>query len=245
MAGKSYLYIPRTYVKFDAKKIEILEKLAKAENSIFIRIEPVKQNLYEFGFKKIKSVQPQKTLVLDLSKSEDDLLMAMHQKTRYNIRLADKRGVKIEQSQQEQFPRFYDLIVSTYRRKKKKHFNRDYYHKQFQSNLTKIYYAEYQKSILAANMIVFYGDTVTYLHGGTSHEHKNVMAPHLLQWQVIKLAKEQGYKYYDFWGIEEHYQGVARFKRGFSGTEVEYPGCFDLPVNKLWYPLYKIIKKFR
>ncbi len=69
--------------------------------------------------------------------------------------------------------------------------------------MVKIYFAEYEGDILCANMMIFYGDTCTYLHGGSSEKHKNIMAPHLLQWEMIKLAKEKGYKYYDFWGIDE------------------------------------------
>jgi len=243
--NKSYLYIPRTKVEFDQAKISFLRDLAKEKGCIFIKIEPLNQALGNFGFKKVKPVQPAKTLMLDLSKSEDELLAEMHQKTRYNIHLAEKKGVNLKICQAEEFPIFYDLLVDTYRRKGKKLYDRDYFHKLYHDHLTKIYCAEYKEKILCANMIVFYGDTVTYLHGGSSEKDKNIMAPHLLQWLTIKKAKELGFKYYDFWGIEERYPGVARFKRGFGGFEVDYAGTWDLPLDKLWYYLYKVVKKFK
>ncbi|MCX6742805.1 MAG: peptidoglycan bridge formation glycyltransferase FemA/FemB family protein [Candidatus Parcubacteria bacterium] len=243
--GKNYLYIPRTNCNLEEPKIKFLKELANNEKSIFIKIEPLKQTLENFGFKKVKPVQPAKTLMLDLSKSEEELLVEMHQKTRYNIHLAEKKGVSLKICEAEEFPIFYDLLVDTYRRKGKKLYGRDYFHKLYHDHLTKIYCAEYQGKILCANMIVFYGDIVTYLHGGSSEKDKNIMAPHLLQWEIIKKAKELGYKYYDFWGIEERYPGVARFKRGFGGFEVDYIGAWDLTLNKFWYLAYKIIKSFK
>ena len=243
--GKNYLYIQRTGCNFNEAKINLIKELAKQEKSIFIKIEPLGQTLENFGFKKVKPVQPAKTLMLDLSKSEEQLLAEMHQKTRYNIRLAEKKGVSLKICSVEEFPIFYDLLVDTYRRKGKKLYGRDYFHKLYHDHLTKIYCAEYESKILCANMIVFFGDTVTYLHGGSGEKDKNIMSPHLLQWETIKKAKELGYKYYDFWGVEDRYPGVARFKRGFGGFEVDYAGAWDLPLNKFWYAGYKIIKSFK
>ena len=244
--GKNYLYTSRTNCNFDEAKINLLKELAKQEKSIFIKIEPLKQALDNFGFKKVRSVQPVKTLILDLTKSEEELLAEMHQKTRYNIRLATKKGVSFKICQAEEFPIFYDLLVDTYRRKSKSLYSRDYFHKIYHDHLTKIYCAEYQDKILCANLIVFWGDRVTYLYGGSSEKDKNIMAPHLLQWLTIKKAKELGYQYYDLWGIDEKkWPGVTRFKKGFGGIEVSYSGTWDLPLDKLWYYLYRTITGFR
>lgn len=243
--GKNYFYIPRTKIELDNAKLDILKQFAKKQGSIFLRIDPFKQDLASLGFKKIKPFQPAKTLLLDLSKSEEELLAEMHQKTRYNIRLAEKKGVVLAESTEEQFLKFYDLVFDTYKRKGKKLFDRNYYHKLFQNDLAKIFFAKYESEILTANLVIFYGDTVTYLHGGSSEKHKNIMAPHLLQWETIKKAKSLGYKYYDFWGIEDRYPGVVRFKTGFGGFEVSYPGTFDLPISKSWYKAYRLVKKFK
>ncbi|MCX6745231.1 MAG: peptidoglycan bridge formation glycyltransferase FemA/FemB family protein [Candidatus Parcubacteria bacterium] len=243
--GWNYLYIPRTRVELTQSKVDVLKELAGQEKSLFIRVEPVKQDLAVLGFAQTKQVQPTKTLMLDLSLSEEELLAQMHQKTRYNIRLADKKRVKLLESREEQFVKFYDLLLDTYRRKDKGLHSRNYYQKLYLDHISKIYFAEYEGKILCANMMIYYGDTMTYLHGGSSPEDKNIMAPHLLQWEQIKMAKSQGYKYYDFWGIDENkWPGVTRFKKGFGGFEVDYSGTWELPVNKGWYGVYKFLKRY-
>ncbi|MBN1325626.1 peptidoglycan bridge formation glycyltransferase FemA/FemB family protein [Candidatus Falkowbacteria bacterium] len=244
--NKSYLYIPRLNFELNKNIIEGIKDLAKKEGCIFIKIESIKQNLGSLGFKKVKNTQPNKTLLLDLTKSEEQLLDEMHQKWRYNIRLAAKKGVTLQICREEEFLKFYDLLVDTFRRKEKKLFNCTYYNKLYQDHLAKIYFAQYESKILCANMIVFFGDTATYLYGGSAPDDKNLMAPHFLQWELIKIAKNKGYKYYDFWGIDEaKWPGVTRFKKGFGGFEIEYAGSWDLPVDKAWFLLYKIVKIFR
>ena len=244
--GFNYLYIPRTRVEMTESKITVLKMLANQEQSLFIRIEPIKQALAALGFEQTKQVQPQKTLILDLRNSEDDLLGQMHQKTRYNIHLAEKKGVKLVASKSEEFPKFYDLLVDTFRRKSKELHSRIYYQKLYQDHISKIYFAEYEGKILCANMMIFYGDTATYLHGGSSQDDKNIMAPHLLQWEQIKLAKAQGFKYYDFWGIDEvKWPGVTRFKKGFGGFEVGYEGTWELSINSWKYKIYKLVKRLK
>jgi len=245
---QSYLYAPRLNFLLDKDIFNRLKELAQVEKNSFLRLELVlEQDLDLFGFKKTNNVQPGQTLLLDLIKSEDELLAEMHPKTRYNIRLAEKKGVKIKEGNFNDLGVFYELMVNTFERKGKKLFNKDYYQKMMSTlPYAKLYLAEYAGRILCANMVLFYGDTVTYLHGGSSDENKNIMAPHLLQWETIKKAKELGYKYYDFWGIDEtKWPGVTRFKKGFGGFEVNYGGTYDLALNKFWYTAYQISKIFK
>jgi lipid II:glycine glycyltransferase (peptidoglycan interpeptide bridge formation enzyme) len=193
-------------------------------------------------------VQPSRTLILDLAKSEEELLNNMHQKTRYNIRLAEKKGVKIIKGDINQFENFWQLTGETSQRDKFRLHSRNYYHKMLEidKNFIKLFLAEYDNKIIAANIVSFFGDTATYLHGASSNKYRNVMAPHLLQWHCIKLAKEQGYKYYDFSGIDENkWPGLTRFKKGFGGSVFEYPGTFDLVFDKKWYGIYKLIRRLR
>lgn len=243
---KNYLYVPRTNLEIKKEHLKFLSNLAKTENCIFVRLEPVKKDISQLNLKKVKSVQPSKTLLLDLNQKEEDLLQAMHQKTRYNIRLAAKKGVVIKEGDLSDIDIFYNLISNTYSRKNIKVYNKEYY-KKLLVNLkkAKLYLAEYNNHVICANLVIFYGNTATYLHGGSAEEYKNVMAPHLLQWESIKKAKQLGLRYYDFWGIEEKYPGVSRFKKGFGGFEVAYPGTFDLVTNKFWYFAYQIVKKFK
>jgi len=247
---------------------EIIE-IANQEKSIFLRFElPILSNFWsineqKFGtkwsipmsgaisglpIKKTADVQPSQTLILDLSKSEEQILTEMHYKTRYNIRLAERHSVKMRQGQPEEIEKFLNLLHQTAKRDKFKPHPDNYYRQliSLAQNFVKLFLAEYQNKILAANIIIFLGDTVTYLHGASSEEYKNIMAPHLLQWLVIKEAKKLGYRYYDFWGInEKKWPGVTRFKKGFGGETVEYPGTYDLILNKFWYRLYWFGKLFK
>ncbi|MFH1822429.1 MAG: peptidoglycan bridge formation glycyltransferase FemA/FemB family protein, partial [Patescibacteria group bacterium] len=258
--GKSYFYCPRSPIgqtarQLDTRQLEFLfnevEKIAKKENAIFLRFEPgIKFPISNFQFPIFHTidVQPSKTLVLDLSKVEDELLKNMHQKTRYNIRLAEKKGVKIEEAQNVAiyFEEFWKLMRETVERDNFRLHGKDYYKKMLELDFIKLYLAEYEGKIIAGNIMAFFGDTVTYLHGASSNQYRNVMAPYLLQWHCLKLAKEMGYKYYDFSGIDEKkWPGVTRFKKGFGGQEIKYPGTFDLVFENGWYSVYKMVRKAR
>ena len=181
--------------------IESLINLAKKENVIFLRLEPrFEIDLKKFGFTETAPVQPKNTLILDLQKSEEELLNGFHPKTRYNVRLAEKKGVKIRIStDQKDIEHFWQLIKQTTARDNFSSHPKDYYFKLAESKMLKIFIAEYENKVLAVNLMIFFGDTVTYLHGASADEGRNLMAPHLLQWAAIKEAKKFGCKYYDFW----------------------------------------------
>jgi len=263
--GKSYFYCPRGPIarnwKLPARAdreirnllFNKIRDLVKNKGVIFLRFEPlldIKGQIpnSKFQIPKTIDVQPSRTLILDLAKSEEELLNNMHQKTRYNIRLAEKKEVKIIKGDINQFESFWQLTGETSQRDKFRLHSRNYYRKMLEidKNFIKLFLAEYDNKIIAANIVSFFGDTVTYLHGASSNKYRNAMAPHLLQWHCIKIAKEQGYKYYDFSGIDENkWPGLTRFKKGFSGSVFEYPGTFDLVFDKKWYGIYKLIRRLR
>lgn len=247
--GKSYLYSPR--VDYNDGLLDEIKKLANSENAIFWRVDPI-VNLENLKLKKAKEVQPSNTLILDLTKNEEELLSDMHQKTRYNIRLAERKGVKARKVEfnQENFEIFWKLLETTSTRSQIRTHPKSYYKKMLEvlspSGMAQLVFAEYEDQVLTANLVMHYKDTVTYLHGGSSNEYRNLMAPHLLQWYTIKEAKSKGFKYYDFWGFSESkWPGVTRFKKGFGGEEVNYPGTFDFVLNKFWYSIYRVVKVFR
>jgi lipid II:glycine glycyltransferase (peptidoglycan interpeptide bridge formation enzyme) len=279
--GKNYLYIPRGPISSRRKvqseklrsEIKNLEELAGKEKSIFLRIEPINDipeaSLKESGFVKTKDIQPAKTLVLDLGASEEELFSRMHEKTRYNIGLAQRKGVKIRKAEfnEKDFEIFWDIINKTAKRQGIRIFPKEYYRKELQigKNLPQpllregsslplgrvredfqnlLFIAEFEGKPIAANLVNIFGKTATYLHGGSDNEFRSFMAPHLLQWEQIKEAKNQGCLIYDFWGYDEQkWPGVSRFKRGFGGREASYPGCFDYLINKIWFLIYKLARK--
>ncbi len=262
------------------------KKIAKQEKSIFLRIEPfwekgeIIQHARGINFKSLKFIKYyggqriEKTLILELNKTEDELLAEMKQKARYNIRLAEKHGVKIRisENKKDDFESFWKLTQETTERDKFSVHLREHYekllsicHSEFISESqemskqmenkffaskrhdemeAKLFVAEFDSKIIAANIIVFFGDRAIYLHGASSNEQRNLMAPYLLQWEQIKEARNRDCKIYDFWGIDEQkWPGVTKFKKGFGGKEIEHIGNFDYVFDKMWYWIYKFAKR--
>ncbi|MDD5043689.1 MAG: peptidoglycan bridge formation glycyltransferase FemA/FemB family protein [Patescibacteria group bacterium] len=258
--GKSYLYIPRGPITTYNSQLEthnFLEKIIEYINDksiIFMRFEPPQQftidNL-QLTAKKVGAVQPEHSLILDLGKSEEELLGAMHPKTRYNIHLAEKRGVKVYfRKEKEDAENFWRLLQETASRDEFRAHDKNYYQRMLELENVYVATAEYQGKVLAANIIINWGETATYLHGASSNQERQVMAPHLLQWETIKRAKAEGYKYYDFWGIAppgsskaKSWAGITRFKKGFGGEEVKYPGTYDKVISAWWYQFYNLGRK--
>lgn len=274
--GLSYLYIPRgpifkTGFLVNEAVIQDLVRYLKKEiinyGQIFIRLEPValQKNLVELT--RVASLQPAHTLLLNLSLSEDELLALMHQKTRYNIKLAEKKDLefKISDSQiKKQDNLFWKLVQETSRRDGIKSHPQKYYQLMeeilnqigSQVSFSKFYIFSPQiKTPLTAGLFIGFGDTFTYVHGASSNEQRELMAPYLLQWEAIKYAKQHGFKYYDFDGINpleqsnfdyrKSWEGISRFKNGFGGIVKNYPGTWEIPLRDKSYKLLKLVKKIR
>ncbi|MFC1612796.1 lipid II:glycine glycyltransferase FemX [Patescibacteria group bacterium] len=250
-----------------------IKELAKEEKSMFVRVElsaESDENDLRIG-RRVKSVQPENDWVLDLKKNKEELLAGMHHKTRYNIMLAKKKGVKIRlANNNNDFEKFWELISNTYNRKNINTHTKEYYNGILGGNTNehesknestrigeggasvfcvdgdvKLWVAEYEGKIIASNMVSYFGDTATYMHGGSDYENRNLMATYLLQWQIIQDAIEKQYKYYNFGGVETQkgeWQGITRFKKGFGGFEAHYAGTYDVILRKIWYNMYKVVK---
>ena len=246
---KSYFYLPTFQISEERSKFlfEEIAKLAKQEDCIFLRVDPVGKFDFEksdFKTEKTIDIQPRKTVILDLEKSEEDLLAGMKQKTRYNIRLAEKKGVRVRKGDKKDFEKFWELMRETNERDGFRPHVKSYYERMLELPNIEIFLAEFDNKILAGGIFSFFSNTATYLHGASSNEMRNLMAPYALQWEVIRFAKERGFGYYDFYGIdEEKWPGVTRFKLGFSEKIVENPGTYDIIFNNSWYFIYKIIRK--
>ncbi|MBU0706930.1 peptidoglycan bridge formation glycyltransferase FemA/FemB family protein [Patescibacteria group bacterium] len=243
----------------------------KKDNAIFLRMEPGIEQVERTDLRSIltsdypveylkKSVQPSTTLHLDLSPEPEDILKAMHQKTRYNVRLAEKKGIRITTGwEKKDVEDFWKLLEATSTRDTFTTHSKEYYEKMVEvfggewdtrsACRVKLYRAEHEGKTLAINLMMSFGDTVTYLHGASSNEGRNMMAPHLLQWQAIKDARSSGAKVYDFWGVaptdnKKHpWAGFTRFKKGFGGKIIYYWGTFDVVFRSFWYIAYSLLKK--
>ena len=248
--GKSYLYSPRCAGDYVSDGfIKEIKEIAKQQNAIFFKLEFEKEInkdlLKKFNFVKSNNIQPIQTIILDLTKSEEELLSQMHPKTRYNINLAQKKGIKIRMSNNDDdFDEFWKLMRKTSKRDGFHAYPRAYYEKMLEIPGVELFIAEYKNEVIVANIVIFYENQAIYLHGASSYEHRNLMATPLLQWHQILEAKKIGCTKYDFWGIDENkWPGLTRFKRGFGGKEITYSGAYDLVFKPLWYKIYKIAKK--
>lgn len=213
--GKQYLLVSRTAAPM-SDLVEQLQLLARSIGALFIRIEPISE-IPERG-KRVGDMQPSKTMLMDLSLSEEELLKGMHQKTRYNVRLAERKGVMCKIGTEKDIDAFYELSKDTFERKGKSLFSKKYFKTLIIQPFSKLCIAEYNGKPLVINLITEYGDTLTYKDGGSSSEYKNLMAPYALQWFQIKYAKEQGYRWYDFGGLMKKNIPVFPYsKRNLAG----------------------------
>tara|TARA_Y100000310_G_C20664979_1_gene806991 strand:- start:691 stop:1707 length:1017 start_codon:yes stop_codon:yes gene_type:complete len=266
----NYLYCPRGPVINVLKINELnslfteMKKIGREEKSFLLRVDPPwlvdnEKRLTDIGFRKSEQeVQPKCSFMIDITKSEEEILAAMKQKTRYNVSLSSRKGVKVRISDEiSDLESFWELTKQTSSRDGFAHHPKEHYKKMFeilsQDKAVRLFLAEYDNKIIAANMVSFFGNVCTYLHGASSDMYREVMAPYLLQWQAIVEAKNLGYKFYDLGGVNGHtfnnpkWQGITRFKTGFAEEQKvkEYVGSFDLVLNPLIFSAYKFVKQVR
>lgn len=275
-------YLPRS--KMPPKKVlEKLYEYAMKNKVIFIKIEPyelvslrakrsnLNKEIAEPVPNEVRDLTPRDdirlvksphplfpnwTQILDLTKSEENLLKSFHPKTRYNIRLAEKKGVVVkEESSDKGFEAFAKLYFET--TKRQKYFGHDYkYHKTVWNNLKNkiahILIAYYNNIPLAAYELWYLDGIIYYVYGGTSTEHRNLMASNLLMWKAIKLGKKLGAKKFDMWGSlppdydpTHPWSGFTRFKEGYGTKFVEMVGSYDLVINPFLYKLYNLFYSSR
>ncbi len=245
----NYIYIPRGPIMSESvSQADItawknhIDTLAKTHNARWAMIEPDTLSethlewLNQITTSLSKARLPHQTLKVDLSKSRDDLLEEMGKKTRYNIRLSEKRGtsvIKVTKQDplfEEIFDAFCNLLEETSDRADFSIHNRKHYQNILQThteNFSPYLIASYNDSIITAvHMFVDTLRETVYLHGGSSHQHRSLMGPYLIQWEAIIQAKAAGLSTYDFWGTsdtKESWKGITRFKRKFGGFTINYP----------------------
>lgn len=212
----------------------------------------------KFGFRRAHaSYQPDHTIVLDLSMSHKELLLQMKPKGRYNIKLGQRKGVTVREGKDlgRDLPIFLDLLSTTTKRDSFQA-HQGIYYKNMLETLQPLGYAtlliaEYKTQPLSAMIMTMYGNKAIYYYGASANENRELMAPYLMQWEAIKLAKERGLRYYDFLGVSSKYDrfhswaGVTEFKRKFGGCQLSFVGTFELVYDTLWYHLMIWGKKTR
>jgi peptidoglycan pentaglycine glycine transferase (the first glycine) len=242
-----------------------LQDVARHHRAIFVKIDPdvcledhsptaaqVITALESHGWQlSSEQVQFRNTVLVDLTREEDDLLKAMKSKTRYNVRLAERQGVKVRLGDLADLPLFYEMYVETSSRDEFIIRPFVYYRHAWQAfieaNLAQLFIAEYEGRPLAGLILFRFGSKVWYMYGASRDLHRNLMPNHLLQWEAIRWAKAQGCTVYDLWGApdvpdeSDPLWGVYRFKEGFGGQFVRHIGAYDYPVSCFFYWLYATI----
>lgn len=243
--SKKDIYCPRGPVGQAEQALEDLKKLAEDHNIIFARVEPNETVKLP---KAIKEVQPSKVWMLSLEKSDEEILVTMKPKTRYNINLAVRKGVEVREGSEKDLLKFFKLMLETSSRQGFKLHPQNYYMQMWEHlapNNLRLLLAYYNDVPVAGLLLGIFGGTATYLHGGTSQKYREAMAPFALHFEAMKLGKSLGCKLYDFGGISPDnsplhpWAGITRFKKSFGGFEVSYPGTFDLIFSPVWYNVYK------
>lgn len=244
------------------------KQLAKKYKAMVLKIEPdIKSDDKEFreiveklGYK-IKDdaknfreeIQPRYVFRLDIKgKTEDEIFKNFHSKTRYNIRLATKKGVTVKEGNKEDLKDFHRIMVETGARDGFIIRPLEYFEKMYDElapEHMKVLMAYYEGKPISGVIPIIYGNKTWYLYGASSNEYRNVMPNYLLQWEMIKMAIARKQDMFDLRGVsgvvdENHPQyGLYRFKKGFGAEFTEFIGEIYIPFKPFKYKLYKFSEK--
>ena len=265
--GINFAYVPAglLYSRIDDEVyscfVDGLSELSKKYGTVFTQLDSITPINEEYS-KIINSAKNHKlneklpipawTNIIDLSMTEDEILTQMKPKGRYNIKLAEKKGVRIEVRPKEEVETFYELLKATTERD---HFrpNPLQYYKDMLANIpdSLLMFALHEDDILCGGIFTYTANQGLYYYGASSNVKRNLMAPYLLQWTALLEAKKRGCKYYDFMGIadpnnpNDQLKTVTDFKLKFAGTVLQFQTPYHIIHRKMKYRIYKFSKKIR
>jgi len=264
--GLTIAYIPKPLSVHDSSKDSKLfwyevDTICTKRHAIFCKIEPDRWidskgvSLPDGWLRSQYNIQPPRTIIVDLRESEDEILARMRQKCRYNIRLAEKKGVTVHSW--DNLLEFHKMIKVTGGRDGFGVHSSEYYQRAYQlfhsENKCELLVAEFEGKPLAALMVFAVGNRAWYVYGASNDEERNRMPTYLLQWEAMRWAKTHGCQEYDLWGIPDETEtileanfenrqdglwGVYRFKRGFGGEIKRAEQAYDRVYQPWLYRLY-------
>ena len=265
LPGLELAYIPRGPVTAGVKFWKELRRILATRGVFLLKVEPNwlqgdprTEILMEAGLRhSTETIQPPATIHLDLTRDLDAILGAMKPKWRYNIRLAEKKGVAVRVGTAADLPAFYELSCLTAARDGFGIHGADYYCTAFEllsaGDAARLWIAEYAGQSLAMIFVTAFGNEAIYLYGASGNEHRNVMPNHALHWAAIQWAKARGCVRYDWWGIpadagaaDGHLpDSLYQFKQGFGGQVVNYTGAWDSVYAPVQHQVYRVARKLR
>jgi lipid II:glycine glycyltransferase (peptidoglycan interpeptide bridge formation enzyme) len=263
--GYSIGYIPKSSWPSE-EFLQYIKKYAQSHKMLFVKFEP--EGIAKDNSHLINSPHPlftPWTQVVDLTPSDEELLRHMHTKTRYNVRLAEKKGVVVkEMSDEAGYEIFEKLYFDTCKRQKYRG-HTPAYHRNIWNKLragavnagsskleAHLMIAFFKDEPLAAFQVWHFKDTIYYTYGGSSESHRPLMAANLLMWEVMRLGKRLGATKLDMWGSlppdfdeSDPWAGFTRFKQGYGTQFVQSPGSYDLTTNTPLYHVYNLVQSIR
>lgn len=272
-----FAYVPRGPVIIEESAsefvafLESLQRQVRKHHPFLLRIEPNWQSgdpgdlhLKEAGFRPTsETIQPRTTIFNGLSPDLDTILAKMKPKWRYNIRLAQRKGVRVRQGDASDLEEFVRLIRLTGARDRFALHSGEYYRAAFDLLTARdqacLFVADFEDQPLAMIFVAAFGETAIYLYGASGDSHRNLMPNHALQWAAIQWAKARGCKWYDWWGVPDAGttnpalsqansslpESLYQFKQGFGGKVVKYSGAWDYVYNPGKFQIYRAARKFR
>lgn len=265
----SFLYCPAGPIVLDWEKdfesfLAKATEIARSEKVNFIRLDPrilsesQEKLLSAKGLVKATNyTQPQCSQILDLTKTLEQIKTNFSSSTRYNVGWVARQGVKVEISQDPQEIEIFSALLkeTSTRQNFRLHAKADYYKTQFlvlaAKNMAKLFITrDRDREVLAASIVVNFGDTATYLHAASSSKKPKLRGSYLMQWKIIEDAKESGFRKYDFWGIASNdspsdpWSGVTAFKKSFGGEKICYQKPYDLVLSRA-YLFERFVEKTR
>ncbi len=253
-------------VKFEPQLFTIVDENGevqkpKSESKVPASKEDLGPQLTRLGLRPGKSQFAQHSFILDISKQEEELLASFASKTRYNIRLAARKGVRIvEASDEEGLDIFLKLLEETSRRQGFYVHSRSYYQKLFETlNKNKnihILHAVYgegeNEEILSAWVLFSWKNALYYPYGASTTARRELMANNLIMWEAIRLGKKLNLEYFDMWGslgpdasARDPWFGFHRFKKGYSPDLCRFVGAWDLIIYPLHWKLFNALDALR
>lgn len=253
--------------------LEALQALARARGALALTVEPDlpdeppwRERLTALGLQPapLGSIQPRRTLVVDLGQSEEAILAAMKPKTRYNIRLAARKGVTVREGRPSDLEGFHRLMAVTAARNRFGIHAPAYYDRAFglfvPRGWARLFIAEVGQEPVAAALVFALPPRAWYFYGASSDAHREKMPTYLLHWEAMRWARSVGCTRYDLWGVPDEEEerleadfisrqnglwGVYRFKRGFGGRLTRSVGAWDRPLYPLLYRFYALAVRWR
>lgn len=232
-----------------------LRDYLRGQGTLALQIEPALEtdtpacqaaliSFKELGFHQTQAIQPLRTIALNIQPDEETLLAQMKEKCRYNVRLAARKGVEVRAAlSQEELHAWYNLLQTTGERDQFGIHTFDYYRKAWEIFMprqqARLFLAYADKELLAGIFVTLLGDEAIYLYGASNNTRRNLMPNYLLQWEAIRWARQAGARSYDFWGIpatdaaDEAMAGVYRFKNGWGGRTISFPGNYEYNYHPL------------